>query len=315
MTIYYPDVSQFTPNASLTDTVAVCARASEGDWLYDTAYTWYKAEAAKKKCPFFAYHVVESGSSGAAQARWCHNRVGSIPVMMDIEKAGSSMPRVADVVAFIDAFRKLGGRTWLAYLPHWYWQSIGSPSLAPIAQRGCKLVSSAYTAYSDNGPGWAGYGGMQVAVWQYTDTMNQHGIHTDGNAFKGTQAQLISTFTTGSASAPTPGGGTPAPAPATDHEEDDMPILDNLTTGGPAVCLPATVPGGGAATKVTLYADSGVGTHPAPVIRTGTDPSWSVQDLKPAWGKPASLSLPKGTQMVTFSRVDEGNVAVTAVFS
>jgi hypothetical protein len=154
MTIYYPDVSQFTPGASLADTVAVCARASEGDWLYDSTYAWYKNEAATQKCPFFAYHVIEAGNA-AAQARWCHNRVGSIPLMMDIEKAGSSTPKIGDVTGFIDAYRALGGLTWLAYLPKWYWQSIGSPSLAPVAQRGCHLVSSDYTTYSDSGPGWA----------------------------------------------------------------------------------------------------------------------------------------------------------------
>jgi hypothetical protein len=45
-------------------------------------------------------------------------------------------------------------------------------------------VSSLYTTYSDNGPGWASYGGVAPVVWQYTDTP------LDTNAFKGSVAEL-----------------------------------------------------------------------------------------------------------------------------
>jgi GH25 family lysozyme M1 (1,4-beta-N-acetylmuramidase) len=248
MTIYYPDVSQFTPGASLADTVAVCARASEGDWLYDSTYAWYKNEAATQKCPFFAYHVIEAGNA-AAQARWCHNRVGSIPLMMDIEKAGSSTPKIGDVTGFIDAYRALGGLTWLAYLPKWYWQSIGSPSLAPVAQRGCHLVSSDYTTYSDSGPGWAGYGGMAVSVWQYTDTMNQHGKHVDGNAFKGTQAELVNLFRTGNI----------AGAAA----QNTHPTIAQGATGAPVTLAQQRLNTWGAAPKLTVDGDFGAKTKTA----------------------------------------------------
>ena len=33
----------------------------------------------------------------------------------------------------------------LLYLPKWYWQSLGSPSLAPLIELGLLLVSSNYT--------------------------------------------------------------------------------------------------------------------------------------------------------------------------
>jgi len=77
--------------------------------------------------------------------------------------------------------------THLVYLPHWYWQSIGSPPLKPLADRGAVLVSSAYSLYTDlsSGTGWQGYGGMIPQVWQYTDRLSFHGSDVDFNAFRG----------------------------------------------------------------------------------------------------------------------------------
>jgi hypothetical protein len=71
-------------------------------------------------------------------------------------------------------------------LPHWYYQEIGSPDLTPLADAGLSLVSSNYTAYSDTGPGWAGYGGMTPVVWQYTDSQPYGGQSVDFNAYLGT---------------------------------------------------------------------------------------------------------------------------------
>jgi hypothetical protein len=218
------------------------------------------------------------------------------------------------VTGFIAAYRALGGVVHLAYLPKWYWQQIGSPPLTPIGDLGVSLVSSAYPGvYSDSGEGWAGYGGLDPAVWQWSDNRDYGGVACDQNAFKGTAAELLSLFRTGKITPPAPAPvpvpvPVPAPAPA---EEDDMPVLDSLRSGGPAVCLP--VPPGSA--TVTLYADGGVGVDVPPEIRVGTDPVWTVKTLTPAWGKPAQMPLPKGTTMVTISRVDAGAVPVTAAFT
>jgi hypothetical protein len=122
--------------------------------------------------------------------------------MLDLEPAGSSRPSVADGVQFVDAFRRAGGACNLVYFPHWYWDQLGRPSLAPFAQRGMGLWSSAYTAYSDNGPGWAGYGGMNVSVWQYTDKHQFNGRPVDFSAYRGTIAQLQTLANGGKAPAP-----------------------------------------------------------------------------------------------------------------
>ena len=121
--------------------------------------------------------------------------------MLDWEPAGSSRPGVGDATGFIDAYRRAGGVCNLLYFPHWYWDQIGRPSLAPFITRKMALWSSAYTAYSDHGSGWAAYGGMDVAVWQYTDKHQFGGQLVDFSAYKGTLAQFRA-LASGHAAAP-----------------------------------------------------------------------------------------------------------------
>lgn len=121
----------------------------------------------------------------------------------------SSRPTVQDAVQFTDRFRALGGTCWLAYLPRWYWQQLGSPSLQPFASRGLELVTSNYTGNPEEpgGPGWQTYGGMPpVRTWQYSASGVVNGRRpVDLNAFRGsgsgrveqTLAELWSLWTTG----------------------------------------------------------------------------------------------------------------------
>jgi len=189
VTIFYPDISAFQGNISLAGTVAVCAKATQGTGWTSANYAWQKGEAARRGAFFFAYHFLEQGN-GAAQADHCFNVVGKTPLMLDWEETTHSDPGVADAVAFIDRFRALGGIVNLVYLPHWYWNKIGSPSLAPIISRGLKNVTSVYTSYSDTGPGWASVGGLPTAIWQFSATFSFNGQQVDFNAFKGTVAEL-----------------------------------------------------------------------------------------------------------------------------
>lgn len=248
--VFYPDRAQFQGKTSLKGALAVCARATEGDWLTDTCYAFNKAGAAKEGSFLFAYHFTEDGSSAAAQAQHLHSVVGKTPSMLDLEPivAKGSTPAVAaadpggdghycgqawtellawhsaqaagpwsapDFVpaevaaaanyiskpgiklacAIIDAHRKLGGIMNVLYLPHWYWQVLGSPSLQPFIDRHMILVSSDYTAYSDKGPGWQPYGGMTPTVWQYSDSVNFNGAATDFNAYRGHAATVAGAVT------------------------------------------------------------------------------------------------------------------------
>jgi len=204
-TTFYPDVSNHqdppgpVPPVSVKGALAVCAKATEGVTFTDPDYTTFKAEASGAGVFFFAYHFLRRGFADA-QAEHCFAVTGpDTGLMVDIEETGTSQPGIADAAAFTDRYRQLGGRCWLAYLPHWYWQKIGSPSLQPLIQRGMLLVSSNYPAggYSGNGPGWAPYGGMTPTIWQYTPSQAFNGQKVDFNAYKGTVAQLKSLVLTG----------------------------------------------------------------------------------------------------------------------
>jgi hypothetical protein len=171
-------------------TVAVCAKASEGTGYADPFYAHYKAEAARVGAVFFGYHFLHAGN-GAAQAAWCFKQTGpGVNVMVDCEPTGASDPSVQDCVDFAHAYRALGGLCTLDYLPKWYWQQLGSPSLAPLRAAGLELIASDYASYSDTGPGWAAYGGSTPAVWQYTDAQAYSGQSVDFNAYRGTINQF-----------------------------------------------------------------------------------------------------------------------------
>jgi hypothetical protein len=188
MTIFYPDISGYQAGVSLAGTVACCAKSTEGTGYMNPDYRPAQQRSAKSGAFFFGYHFLHGGNA-SGQASWCHQQVGGIPHMLDWE-GGPGTPGVGDATGFIDEFRHLGGVCNLMYLPHWYWQQIGSPSLTPLAQRGMTLVSSAYTTYSDTGEGWAPYGGMAPKIWQYTDAFHFNGQNVDFNAYKGTVDQL-----------------------------------------------------------------------------------------------------------------------------
>lgn len=199
MTIFYPDVSGYQGNIDLAGVPAACAKATEGSGYASPWYAAQEAEAARSGAFFFAYHFLHAGN-GAAQAAWCHSHAGGVPLMLDFEPAAGSAPKLADAVEFIRAYRKLGGTCWLAYLPHWYWQQLGSPDLGPLRELGMLLVSSAYAAggyAGDHASGWQPYGGMSPVIWQYTASQALHGERVDFNAYRGTLEQLRSLVTTG----------------------------------------------------------------------------------------------------------------------
>ena len=204
MTLYFPDVSAFQAGISLAGAPAVAIKATEGAGWTSSDYAPAIGRARMAGAFAIAYHFLHAGSA-AAQAAHAHTVAGRTPMMLDAEPTGSSRPGMGDVCGFIDAYRRLGGTCNLVYLPRWYWNQIGCPSLGPLASRKCALWSSAYTGYTDDGhgTGWMPYGGLTPAIWQYTDSHSFNGQRVDFNAYRGTLVQLKALA----------GGGAPAPAP------------------------------------------------------------------------------------------------------
>lgn len=190
VTTFYPDIYSGQAGINLAGTLAVCAKATQGTNYQNPAYGKFKSDAQKTGAVFFAYHFLIQGNA-ANQAKAYFNYAGDTPCMIDMEPTGTSKPTLADCAEFIHALRQLGGTTHLLYLPHWYWVDLGSPSLQPFADLRMHLVSSNYTAYTDNGPGWAAYGGMTPVIWQFSSSIPFGGFKVDFNAYKGNAVQLM----------------------------------------------------------------------------------------------------------------------------
>lgn len=217
-TIFFPDVSGYQAGLTIQPaTVALLAKATEGSTYTDSSYSNFKSQAARVGAVFAAYHYQWDGT--AAEAQHIHSVVGSTPLMLDVENTNVTVT-LADVISLVQHYRALGGVVHLAYLPQWYWSgTMGSPSLVPLANLGVQIVSSNYTTYSDNGPGWAGYGGIKPVQWQYTDAFPYGGQSVDFNAFKGTTAQYRGLLT-----------GTPA----TPTEEEMITYIQEARVAGDA---------------------------------------------------------------------------------
>jgi len=227
MTLFGHDVSSYNPDYHPSAGEFVIIKASEGAHTHDSSFGPMLARARAAGAIPLAYHFLHADSTPQAQAQNLASVPGikGIPVMVDVEQEGSSFPNIAQCAQFTDACRALGLTVKLVYLPHWYWQQIGSPGLTALSSRGLSLVSSAYPGGSgypgDGGSGWASYGGMTPVIWQYTDRP------VDGDAFKGTAAQLHAILGT------TPGVPPKKPVPApgtTSYTVKDGDTLSGIAT-------------------------------------------------------------------------------------
>ncbi len=186
MTIFYYDVYAGDGQIQVpSDATAIVAKATEGTYYRDAEYSWFKQQAANRNLPFSGYHFLNGNDNIAAQAQYYFNFAGTTPCMVDVEpeSQANSYPTVDQTVAFIEALHGLGGRVWSVYFPAWYLNQVGG-DLSRVTALGAVIVSSNYTNYSDNGPGWQPYGGATPTIWQFTSTP------LDKNAFKGTPAEL-----------------------------------------------------------------------------------------------------------------------------
>jgi len=190
--IWFPDLSDYNTVDIQPDTVVVVARATIGN-ARDSRYETYKTQAAQRGAFFVAYHFLNATGVGTGtaqeQADLAFSVVGpNIPLMLDVERNLGGSATVDDAVRFIDRYRSHGGIVNFVYIPRWYWQSLGGPSMQPLVDRHMHLVSSSYTSLSD-GDGWKPYGGRTPEVWQYTDSFNYGGGAVDFNWFKGSLDQ------------------------------------------------------------------------------------------------------------------------------
>jgi len=190
--LHFPDVSSYDQGINFSDSYLVVAKATEGTYYRDPLYGTYQADAHVWNTFFMAYHFLHHGNA-TEQADYCYHVVGPhVPLAIDAEPYLSSHPSILDIEQFLDEYQRLGGMCYITYLPKWYWEVLGTPDLTGLVERKQSLWSSNYptTGYSNDGPGWISYGGLPVAIWQYSSTVNYGDVSdVDFNAFRGTGLQ------------------------------------------------------------------------------------------------------------------------------
>lgn len=210
MTLYGIDVASYQAGLNLAEVKAegfdfIIAKATQGSGYVDPYWPSFRDGALANNLILVAYHYVTLDPA-AAQAENLIGTLGdsSIPVMLDFE-AGSG--DIANFWAVADAIAAAGAHVALSYIPRWYWQEIGSPSLTGVPG----LVASDYvggTGYAsalypgDDSSFWTGYGGVDPVILQFTDAAQVAGQTVDADAYVGTAEELQQLLTTGEGMTP-----------------------------------------------------------------------------------------------------------------
>jgi hypothetical protein len=175
----------------------LAAKVSQGTTVYNSQDWLRRAKA----CGLLAmgYHYLEPGNE-VAQARTFAAQLsaGGVPGMLDAEYplANGDTLSVPGIRSFLTAARSFGAQVPLVYLPHWYWQRMGSPDLSGLPG----LWASSYVTGSGFASAligavpplyWADYGHRPVQVLQFTNKGTVAGMSIDVDAYPGTRDELV----------------------------------------------------------------------------------------------------------------------------
>jgi GH25 family lysozyme M1 (1,4-beta-N-acetylmuramidase) len=174
-------------------------KCTEGSTFKDSRFTYNLVNARKNGILVAAYHYQKSGVTAAAQVENVLSMVPkNCPVIPDVELNSGSVALTRDIVARL---RKAGYQVPFTYIPKWYWHQIGEPNLAGLpplwsSRYPDNIVQDIVREYADvehDHPNfWDGYGNLPVSLLQFTSSARVAGrSKIDGNAFRGTKAQLI----------------------------------------------------------------------------------------------------------------------------
>jgi len=173
----------------------VFIKSTEGASFVDDRFAANLAEARAAGMLVAAYHYVRAADSIASQVANVKRVVPrDVPVIPDVEDGSGDIPRVR---TFVGLLREAGYSVPLSYIPRWYWQRLGSPDLRDLpplwSSRYPDTVVGDLAAEWSRVPGtyWAGYGGLEVAVLQFSSSARVAGYAPlDANAYRGTRDWL-----------------------------------------------------------------------------------------------------------------------------
>jgi hypothetical protein len=148
------------------------------------------------------YHWLEPGNEQAQAATFAAalNQAGISAGVSDVEDITSTHAptlNIAGIRSFHDSCAAHGAHVAFMYLPHWYWQAIGSPNLTGLPMLWASSYPSSragslqdlYTAVDSSR--WQAYGGLSVGPLQFASTAIVAGYQpVDVNAFQGNRAEF-----------------------------------------------------------------------------------------------------------------------------
>ncbi|MFI6368935.1 C39 family peptidase [Nocardia sp. NPDC050630] len=182
----------------------VIAKVSEGDYFRDPEWPRFRDETLAAGKILVGYHYVRADCDIEGQAELFVEHLGDpgIVGMLDHEANSGGV----DVLrALHEAIERRGIHIGLTYLPRWYWDQIGRPDLSGLPplmsshygpQPGrAGYASAIYPGHDDIG--WAPYGGVPVAIFQFSERGLVAGRSIDVDAFQGTPDQLRNLLTGG----------------------------------------------------------------------------------------------------------------------
>ena len=208
MTLFGTDISEYqvdthTENPlpmhllKVQDFSFVTARATIG-LDRDPLYVRFNNRCRIHNIPFAAYTYVKASYQPKRQAVMAAQVVGEhIPLMVDIEQGSWEHAQ-----EFISECERIGMNVRSLYLPHWYWEEIGSPKLNVGVTKNLALVQSDYGANrvgyasavypGDKSDAWTGFGGKTVEILQFGSRIRVDGYNgfVDGDAYRGSKASL-----------------------------------------------------------------------------------------------------------------------------
>lgn len=212
MTIFGPDLSHYQAGIDLARVATegcdfVIGKISQGSSFRDSQWPHTRDEGPAAGLIVAGYHYVD-GSAPDQQAACCASWIGdkSLPVALDWEKDGGNW---AHLMRVLDEFRRAGMNVRLLYTGGWYHQQVGSPDMTGC---GLALWKSRYPTSNGGSPTglyarvpssyWAGLGGLDTRLLQFTDHASIAGRSVDCSAFPGTRDELAALL---GGSAPTQG--------------------------------------------------------------------------------------------------------------
>lgn len=188
-------------------------KATESSGFVDSRFASNTAKW-KGKAIVCAYHYQRGNVSARSQAEHIMRVVPKwMPVVPDIEDNGGGLDITREIIRIL---RENGWKVPLVYLPGWYWEKIGKPSLrdlppnwksrypdnvvGSIGSEFAMVPSSYWNPIGSNAAGW-----LETKILQFSSSGKVAGYSPlDLNAFRGTYGELVELLTGGSFSVPEP---------------------------------------------------------------------------------------------------------------